>query len=510
MLRLTLISAERDREEIVRRPSGLGGAILAALPSTGSVASHVLPAETLRDLKLGSLGRIDPDLVVVRVEPSLLDAGAENLDALHRFLRANAYRAVAVLVEPCDLWATPLAAHDLVIPGGRAVSEWSDEKMGWAAVVKDLMVRFPERLQAVRQFARTSRILGLRMLGLTVFQNVDLDFCAGVNIFLGTNGSGKTHALKVLYGSLSAATTLAREQGPQGPRSSLTGKVAEKLAAVFRPADGALHRIIRMGTPGAFTRVTCDAGLLETLVLDGRTDVDADRVPVPRQVLFIPSREALSLFEGFIAAYQNRELSIDETYYDLCVALGASRLRGKAAEEAASLLADLGDVLGGDIELKGGRFALRPVGSSREVEAHLLAEGQRKLASLVQLIRNGSLTRDTILFWDEPEASLNPKLTEKVVQVLLRLAAQGVQIFLATHDYLIAHKLSLAAEHGTNPGAELRFFSFSRQDEADPTSPVTVQQGATLADLEHDPILEEYLAFAAREEALLAAGAGRS
>ena len=33
----------------------------------------------------------------------------------------------------------------------------------------------------------------------TVFKNAELDFCNGVNVLIGENGTGKTHLLKWLY-----------------------------------------------------------------------------------------------------------------------------------------------------------------------------------------------------------------------------------------------------------------------------------------------------------------------
>ena len=47
------------------------------------------------------------------------------------------------------------------------------------------------------------------------------------------------------------------------------------------------------------------------------------------------------------------------------------------------------------------------------------------------------------MFWDEPETNLNPRLFGSVVEILLELQRQGVQIFIATHDYLILKQLDL-------------------------------------------------------------------
>src|SRR5690606_15735700 len=101
-------------------------------------------------------------------------------------------------------------------------------------------------------------------------------------------------------------------------------------------------------------------------------------------------------------------------------------------------------------------------------EAHLLSEGQRKIASLVRLIVNGSLTRNDVLFWDEPEANLNPKLVTRVAEALRAMATAGVQIFISSHDYLLTQELSLAVEHADRQPARLRapirFFALSRTE----------------------------------------------
>ena len=74
---------------------------------------------------------------------------------------------------------------------------------------------------------------------------------------------------------------------------------------------------------------------------------------------------------------------------------------------------------------------------------HSLQRGLRKLGLLWLLIQNGTLLQGSVLFWDEPETNLNPRLFGPVVEILLELQRQGVQIFLATHDYLILKQLDL-------------------------------------------------------------------
>ena len=108
---------------------------------------------------------------------------------------------------------------------------------------------------------------------------------------------------------------------------------------------------------------------------------------------------------------------------------------------APATLNKLRKALEGKVWYDGEEFFL---GSKRgTLEFTLLAEGLRKLGLLWLLIQNGTLTEGSILFWDEPETNLNPKLFGPVVEILLELQRQGVQIFVSTHDYLILKQLDL-------------------------------------------------------------------
>ncbi|MBK9260639.1 MAG: hypothetical protein IPM54_12555 [Polyangiaceae bacterium] len=86
----------------------------------------------------------------------------------------------------------------------------------------------------------------------------------------------------------------------------------------------------------------------------------------------LPTREVLAMYEGFIAAYQAREISFDETYYDACIALSQSVLRGPRSEQAQALIAPIEVALGGKVALQGNRFYV--VRKDGVMEAHLVAE----------------------------------------------------------------------------------------------------------------------------------------
>lgn len=324
----------------------------------------------------------------------------------------------------------------------------------------------------------------LTLHDFSVFRDVDLTFAKGINVFLGRNATGKTHVMKALYATLRAA-------GDKKSPSDLDARLREKLARVFQPDDLSIGRLghRRQGQRSARVAVTSGKRVIDYSIYSKTssvTKVEQTWTSVPSAV-FLPSREALAMYEGFIAAYQARELSFDETYFDLAVALGGSALRGTKPAAIDAILRRMEGVLGGSVVLAGPRFYLRGEGGTM-LEAHLVSEGMRKIAAVVRLLGNGALKETGVLFWDEPEANLNPHLAVQVAETLGELAATGIQIFVTTHDYLVSETLGRLAEKAGAPS--MRFFSFQRSEDE---SHVTVEQTSALDELEHNPIREEFL-----------------
>lgn len=347
------------------------------------------------------------------------------------------------------------------------------------------------------------KIETLALKKFCAFKEAEFAFSPGINVFIGTNGAGKSHLLKVIYASLKA-----NEQSTPDSQSKLTGLetlLPQKLIGVFKPDADGLGRLVFRGTgrSTAEVKLHTDSGSLNyQLTTPGNFKLTKNTLQEKTGAIFIPSREAFALYEGFIAAYDKRELSFDETFRDLCVALSSSALKGARSAEIAALAEPFErQVLQGTVRLEGGKFYV--YNDDGVIEAHLLSEGQRKIASLVRLIVNGSLTSNDLLFWDEPEANLNPRLVTKVAEALRALSAAGVQVFISTHDYLLTQELSMAAEYPEQQPARLRcpikFFALSRTE----SDGVKVQSGDTIAALSDNPILAEFAAHYDREQVLI-------
>jgi len=326
------------------------------------------------------------------------------------------------------------------------------------------------------------RLSRVQVAEFSTFASADMSFSPGINVLIGENSTGKSHMMKLLY------TVLKSIEQSGTAKSVLNIKMKEKMAAVFRPDDGKVGRLVRrkVGRDTARVIVECTkAGTAKfSLSTLGNVKAEVSGWPDRTKSIFLPSREVLAMFENFIGTYQERLLSFDETYFDVCVALDAAPLRGPRGVAASKLFRPIEKALGGRVSRDGKRFYVTLGGA--KMEAHLVAEGLRKLASLAYLVANGSLQENGVLFWDEPEANLNPRLITRVAEFLQALAESGVQVFVATHDYLLSQKLSLAKEFNRTK-APMKFFSFTRTKEG-----VVAEEGETISDLENNPILEEF------------------
>jgi ABC-type sugar transport system ATPase subunit len=143
--------------------------------------------------------------------------------------------------------------------------------------------------------------------------------------------------------------------------------------------------------------------------------------------------------------------------------------------------------MGGAVELdKSDRFYLNlPSGS---MEMHLVAEGLRKLAMIARLIATGSLSDKGYLFWDEPEANLNPKVIKTVARTILQLASSGMQVFIASHSLFLLRQLHILQQRDFKT-LETQCFGLHLGEDGS----VEVKQGRTMDDIGQIAALDEDL-----------------
>ena len=148
---------------------------------------------------------------------------------------------------------------------------------------------------------------------------------------------------------------------------------------------------------------------------NSKSEVSIDTLPkqwIGAPAAFLPTRELLTIYPNFVSIYEGHYLEYEETWRDTCVLLGRPLQRGPKEKRIQELLAPLEEGMQGSIELdKNGRFYLKS--AAGRMEMPLVAEGLRKLGMLARLIANGALLGNGCLFWDEPEANLNPRLIKR-------------------------------------------------------------------------------------------------
>lgn len=218
--------------------------------------------------------------------------------------------------------------------------------------------------------------------------------------------------------------------------------------------------------------------------------------------IYLPPKEIISTTENFSALYEDYHIAFEETYYDLSKLLARPLRKGPNTKEQNAVLDKFGMLMGGLIVQRENKFYLKVAGEG-EFEMGLVSEGYRKLATIVYLIQNGSLGSDTVLFWDEPETNMNPKMILPLVEAIVELARMGVQIFLTTHDYFVQQYVNLQAVYGgTNRQADILFTSLYR----DESGRIGVEQATNLSDLTHNTIMEEFDSIYDREQGLIYEG----
>jgi len=324
----------------------------------------------------------------------------------------------------------------------------------------------------------------LTLENLTVFADADLSFSDGLNVFIGGNGSGKTHLLKMLY-SIPAVSWEEgrRSQGAAPTKAAMQARLADKIVGVFRPeALGRLARRIRgrsrCRVKLAFQDERRDIAL--SFSTASKAEVVIDTLPsawVETAPAYIPTRELLTIYPNFLSIYESRFLELEETWRDTCILLGTPVRRGPRDGEIAVLLEPIEAAMHGKIILgQNGRFYLRSEAGFMEMP--LVAEGYRKLGMIAQLVANGTLAGTGYLFWDEPEANLNPRLIRQVARTIVGLSREGTQVFIATHSLFLLREIEIILPRLPHQDRKCQFFGL--QSGPDGTD---VAQGSSIEDI---------------------------
>ncbi|MDR1538382.1 MAG: AAA family ATPase [Clostridiales bacterium] len=268
-----------------------------------------------------------------------------------------------------------------------------------------------------------------------------MDFCPGVNVFIGSNGTGKTTLLR--------ATAIQPALGH--PYSSSYGFHMYHGTANMRKISNKI----------------------EVFPFE---DEKYDK----NKHIFIPAAEMLShpeiypMSEKYNLPYNNSEIDILEN--------AMQPETREITPNAAKVLGRISEVIGGEISYENNTFFV--MSDKGKIPFSLEASGFQKFGLLWKLLRNGLIESESVLFWDEPENSLNPELVPVLVDILFELSRNGVQIFIATHSDFLCKWFELKTGDGHNE--DIEFFSLYKEN-----GTIRFKSSQSYTMLEHNSIIDQ-------------------
>ncbi|MCI8334167.1 MAG: AAA family ATPase [Lachnospiraceae bacterium] len=324
----------------------------------------------------------------------------------------------------------------------------------------------------------------IELSNVTVFEQMTIPFGPGINVLIGENGLGKTHIMKLLY-----AACQASKRGVSFPH---------KTVLVFCPEQSNIRRLVNRDKDKCNTakvRVYSDVASIGMTFTNRTKAWKADTVGeenwekqmMDLSSVFIPAKEILSNAWNLESAAKMGNVEFDDTYLDIIAAAKVKIAPGKDADKQKKYLDLLRKINRGTVTESEEHFYLKP-GNQARLEFNLVAEGMRKIALLWQLMKNGIITSGSVLFWDEPEANMNPKYIPVIVDMLLMLQREGIQVFVSTHDYFLGKYFDVRRKEED----EIVYHSLYRSSE---TGRVELEQKPYFKALANNVILDTFMAL---------------
>lgn len=257
----------------------------------------------------------------------------------------------------------------------------------------------------------------------TVFKKQEINFSKGINVLIGENGTGKTHLLKMLYDV----------------------DIDSRQYSLFENYH---------------------------LSSDGY-----------KNTVFIPAKDMLTHAKGFISmSNKYKEFPFDKTLTDIIEKAQQWKLR-EIPQIAQNILPILETMMEGTVVYENEEFHIKKENGTM-VNFMFEAEGFKKVGLLWQLLMNENITEGTVLLWDEPDANINPKFVPELVDIMFEVSRRGVQIFISTHDYIMAKYIEVKS----NDHDHILFHSLYKTDHG-----IQCESNRTFRDLENNAIMDIFI-----------------
>ncbi|MEI0559257.1 ATP-binding protein [Brachyspira intermedia] len=366
--------------------------------------------------------------------------------------------------------------------------------------------------------SKNNIIENIKISNFTVFKKADINFSKGLNVFIGRNGTGKTHLLKLIncldYNFYDDKLKIKIEYKKSYPISFNLNKIFSKYSCknineeiykiseiIVTKKNKELNKNVFLSftEPNIFIEFNNNIKLNSTMTdfegsgYDNLYNIifhlnENSKKYLNKKCTFIPCKDILTSSNGFAALYDRRDINFEAVYYNIIKKTELPKLR-KLDNDLLEIAKKIENAIGGKTIYKNNNFFIdyKNIG---EVSFDMVAEGHKKLALIYILIVNGEIDKNTILLLDEPESNLNPSLTDLLVNILLSLSKLGLQIFIATHNSFILDDIELQRTDKDS----IMYHSFYF-DENDFSSGVKIESKEILSDLENNPINDKKIIY---------------
>lgn len=183
------------------------------------------------------------------------------------------------------------------------------------------------------------KISQLHLSDFMLFQQADFQWSPGINVICGTNSTGKTALIKLMY-SLHKSY---EQWNSTETKEAAVNRFSEKLCGVFRPDNGKVGRLVRRKQGNA--QMTASMGYENGTSIDVNFGNRASKIAtliLPKMehtaspdhtAVYFPPKEIISATENFTSLYEEYHIAFEETYYDLAKLLDRPLKRGKNSDE---------------------------------------------------------------------------------------------------------------------------------------------------------------------------------
>ncbi|MDR2400091.1 MAG: AAA family ATPase [Deferribacteraceae bacterium] len=255
------------------------------------------------------------------------------------------------------------------------------------------------------------------------------DFRPGMNLFIGGNATVKTTLLRCLY---DLKYEILNDEG------GCIAQIRDDYYSLLRDgADIPSDLDIELQAEWGSAEITID--------MDEEVDPGLFR---SLSFVYIPKKDILEHARGLLTFIEQKQTGFSRIYKDILIAAMDVPTNEQSATQK-SIGQKIAAIIGGNIRWDKGEGSFYPLRTDGiRIPFANEASGYKKFSLLGLLAASGQLKSGSVLFWDEPENSLNPELLPVLADILLELSRNGVQIFIATHSEILASCFAVNRQKG--------------------------------------------------------------